>query len=106
MATTWAQGSAQGILAGYPDYIDALRGFSADYGLGIFDAGHAELARRAEEMGVVYKPCGAGGGDCGVCLSGDSAALDEFLQDARARQAHRPDIGVDFDGVRVGGEAP
>jgi phosphomevalonate kinase len=105
MATVWAGGSAQVILAAYPDYINALREFSADYGLGIFDAGHAELAELAESAGVVYKPCGAGGGDCGVCLSSDSATLDAFIHGVAAKHAHRPDIGIDDDGVRVGSEA-
>lgn len=105
IAALWAAGSAQQILEAYPGYIALLREFSADYGLGVFDAGHAELAELAGEVGVVYKPCGAGGGDCGVCLSSDSAALDEFLKHAPARQAHRPDIGIDFDGVRIRSEA-
>lgn len=105
MADTWVAGSAQDILAAYPAYIDILREFSADYGLGIFDAGHAELSGIAESTGVVYKPCGAGGGDCGVCLAMDSAAIDAFLSGAEARQAHRPDIGIDVDGVRVRSEA-
>ena len=104
-AAAWSEGSAQDILAAYPHYVGILRKFSADYGLGIFDAGHGELSRLAESMGVVYKPCGAGGGDCGVCLSDNSAAIDAFIDGAEARHAYRPDIGIDHDGVRVRSEA-
>jgi hypothetical protein len=50
-------------------YRDALRRFDADCELGVFDAGHADLANAAAAHGVVYKPCGAGGGDVGIALA-------------------------------------
>ena len=102
IAATWAGGSASALLADYCDYIHRLREFSIDYDLGVFDGGHAELAAEAEAMGLVYKPCGAGGGDTGICLATDADALARFLAGNAASRAHCPDILVDLQGVDVG----
>lgn len=50
--------------------------------LGIFAAGHAQayLASRDSSL-VIYKPCGAGGGDLGVALSSDSNALRQTISE-------------------------
>ncbi len=101
MATAWASGSAAAILEEYRDYVRALRTFSDDHGLGIFDAGHAELAADAEAAGLVYKPCGAGGGDTGVCLASDADALAGFVAGEAASRGHCPDILLDPRGVEV-----
>lgn len=77
MARTWH--SAGEVLAQFPDYVRALREFSEDYDLGIFDAGHDTLASEARAAGLVYKPCGAGGGDVGILLGTSGEQLDEFL---------------------------
>lgn len=79
LAAAWR--SADTVLNEYPAYIEDLRRFSVDHGLGIFDAGHERLARRAAAAGLVYKPCGAGGGDVGVLLGRSEQALDEFVAD-------------------------
>ena len=79
MATAWRTGEAGGILAGYAGYIDALRQFSLDHDLGIFDAGHDELTDAARARNLVYKPAGAGGGDIGALFGQDPAALDTFI---------------------------
>ena len=79
MASAWRSGDAGEILAGYAGYIDALRQFSLDHDLGIFDAGHDELTDAARARNLVYKPAGAGGGDIGVLFGPDPAALDTFI---------------------------
>ena len=71
--------SASGILAEMPGYVETLRRFSDDYDLGIFDAGHDKLVAAAQAAGLVYKPCGAGGGDIGILLGAHGEQLDEFL---------------------------
>ena len=102
MAAAWAGGSAAAVLEEYRDYVRVLREFSDDHGLGIFDAGHAELAADAEAAGLVYKPCGAGGGDTGVCLASDADALAGFVAGEAASRGHCPDILLDPRGVEVG----
>ncbi len=95
MADAWS--SADSVLAGFPDYIAALRRFSVDHDLGIFDAGHDRLVDEAAEAGLVYKPCGAGGGDIGILLGRSPASLDDFA--AAGRRAL--DCSFDNTGVRL-----
>ena len=45
----------------------------------MFDAGHSELTAMAAHAGLVYKPCGAGGGDIGVLLADNADRADEFI---------------------------
>lgn len=78
VALAWANGNANQVLESYPGYIDALSQFSADHDLGIFDAGHEDLARMATESEIIYKPCGAGGGDIGIVLAACEHDIDEF----------------------------
>ncbi|MGB5510990.1 MAG: hypothetical protein WBM87_04695 [Woeseiaceae bacterium] len=77
MAKAWS--SATRVLSEYPAYIESLRRFSVDHGLGIFDAGHDELCREAAAADLVYKPCGAGGGDVGILLGRSDEQLDDFM---------------------------
>lgn len=86
IAAAWY--STASLLGEYPAYIAALRHFSDDYKLGIFDAGHDKLAAEAAKAGLVYKPCGAGGGDIGILLGASIEALDEFV------------TGIDMQGCR------
>ncbi len=77
MAGAWRTASTA--LGELPAYIAALRQFSDHHDLGIFDAGHDKLAAEASAAGLVYKPCGAGGGDVGILLGTNSKQLDDFL---------------------------
>jgi len=78
IALAWRVGQAARIVDEYHDYTEYLRAFNVDHKLGIFDAGHEELCRTASVAGLAYKPCGAGGGDVGILLGTDAAALDAF----------------------------
>ena len=78
VAAAFGNGDAATVLAAVGDYTQALLRFDEAHGLGIFDAGHASLVERAAGAGVVYKPCGAGGGDIGVALATDRASLASF----------------------------
>lgn len=77
MATAWPSASA--VLGVFPDYVDTLRKFSEDYDLGIFDASHDKLVAESRSAGLIYKPCGAGGGDVGILMGTTYEKLDEFL---------------------------
>jgi mevalonate kinase len=101
IAAAWAGGDAEAILDEYRDYNHVLREFSIDHELGIFDAGHAELTAAAARAGVVYKPSGAGGGDTGVILAADAAAVEAFADVAREMNALHLDMHIDEDGVLV-----
>jgi phosphomevalonate kinase len=64
-------------------YVHRLDALDRAAGLGIYDAAHRALHELAMQHGVVYKPCGAGGGDIGAAFSADPAALDRFIRTAR-----------------------
>lgn len=101
LAKTWREGSASAVLNEYRDYTNVLHEFSVDHGLGIFDAGHAELAATAEAAGLVYKPCGAGGGDVGIVLADDAAAIESFVADALPQKFQILTVNLDSRGIEV-----
>ena len=98
MAAVWRSADAGAVIRAYPEYISALRSFDVDHNLGIFDAGHDELVDAAAADKLVYKPCGAGGGDVGIALSNDKGRLDAFVQ---ARALYVVDCEIDPKGVRL-----
>jgi len=99
MADAWR--SVATVMAAYPRYIDALRQFSVDHDLGVFDAGHDELVDAASAAGLVYKPCGAGGGDIGILLGLSDAGLDEFILSQPMDGRQVLDCGLDPRGVEL-----
>jgi len=100
MAKAWQ--SATAVMSEYPAYIEALRKFSVDHDLGIFDAGHEQLVVEAAAAGLVYKPCGAGGGDVGVLLGFNNDELDVFMNgratsDCKVLDCVLEPIGVELE---------
>ena len=99
MATAWS--SARTVMQEYPGYIDTLRKFSVDHDLDIFDAGHDQLTAAAAAAGLVYKPCGAGGGDVGILLGLSDRQLDDFLVATAATCCHVLECTLDTNGVEL-----
>ena len=83
-ADAWQQGNADQVLHATARFAQTLAKFSDAYGLDVFGGGHAALAELAQARGLVYKPCGAGGGDIGVVLGDDAAAIARFAERAAA----------------------
>lgn len=100
MARVWRAGGAGPVLLKYRDYIDELRSFSADLDLGIFDAGHDELVDAAKASNLVYKPCGAGGGDVGIVFGQDIARVQSFASE-HATKHRQLDCEIDFCGATL-----
>jgi len=94
-AAAWQSGDAGAVLDGVAAWVDALGRFSIDHDLGVFDAGHAALVDAAAGESLVYKPCGAGGGDIGVVLGTDRAALDAFGAAAAAHGFTATDLAIE-----------
>jgi phosphomevalonate kinase len=101
LGKAWRKGRAKNILNEYHDYINVLREFSIDHDIGIFDAGHAELVRASRAAGLVYKPCGAGGGDVGIVLADNAVAVESFLGTALGGSAQVLDARLDIKGVEA-----
>jgi phosphomevalonate kinase len=98
-ADAWRRGDAGEALDATRQYRDALQRFD-EAGIGnIFSAGHDELTRLGDELGIVYKPSGAGGGDCGVALGMDPDRLSEFGEAAQSQGFVPLDVRRDNRGV-------
>ncbi|MDP6376037.1 MAG: hypothetical protein QF921_13985 [Pseudomonadales bacterium] len=60
------------------EYAAGLQRLDADSHLGIYSKAHFRLASLASDHHLVYKPCGAGGGDLGVAFAYRPDALAAF----------------------------
>jgi len=100
-ASQWANGVVERILASFSYYVAALRHFDIDHDLGIFDAGHSELAEMATGRNIVYKPCGAGGGDIGVVFAADEESVVEFCERAGKHKFVQLDVEPRAHGARA-----
>jgi phosphomevalonate kinase len=100
-AAAWQSGSATDVIAAYEGYVKILMSFSVDHGLGIFEAGHDALVQDAFDDGLVYKPCGAGGGDIGIALATDSTQLRGFVERAKESGFKHLDVDIDTQGVQI-----
>ena len=72
--------------------------------LKIFSAEHEELVKIATAFGLVYKPCGAGGGDIGIAfadLTQGTDVLEDFRMAATAAGFYCPKLETDQHGVRL-----
>jgi len=98
-AAAWESGECAAILESVQAFTNRLRDFDEATSAGIFSAGHAEMRKGGDQLGVVYKPSGAGGGDCGVALSTDTGKLDAFDQVASSCGFVSLDIERDNSGL-------
>ena len=67
--------------------------------LGIYGSAHRQLSELANPAQVVYKPCGAGGGDIGIAVSDDTAALQQFMTLAAQQSFLTLDLEIADHGV-------
>lgn len=64
----------------------ALFEFDSASQLGIFSENHAFMFEKSKAFeSLIYKPCGAGGGDIGIAAGFDRAELDAFCTDIESR---------------------
>lgn len=69
---------AEAMVEACADYADVLKALGDVMGVEIMSAPHRRLAELGRECGVVYKSCGAGGGDLGIALATDPHKLLAF----------------------------
>lgn len=102
VASAWQTGDARDALASLGGYADALCAFDKRERLGIFASGHEQLFHMATSyQDLVYKPCGAGGGDIGIAVATSSAVLERFVRQSREAGFIPLDVGLDTAGVTV-----
>ena len=63
-------------------YVEALKVLDSAAGLGVYSPPHRAAERLAKASGMVYKPCGAGGGDIGLAVAGSPEPLPRFAASA------------------------
>ena len=81
-------------------YTDALARLDDAAGLGIYTQAHRKIATIAHDRALVYKPCGAGGGDIGIAFGTDRQALSDFATAVQAAGFYAPDMEIAQHGVR------
>ena len=83
------------------DYTDLLERFDQSTRIGIFGPGHRRARELSSRHGVVYKPCGAGGGDTGVAVATDTDAIAAFKDGVDAAGLVALDMNISPQGVQV-----
>lgn len=93
--------NAESFLAALGDYTAVLQRFDRIARIGVFGPGHRIAHALAERLGLVYKPCGAGGGDTGMAVAEDQDAIAAFERDARSTGLTVVPMEIAFDGLTV-----
>jgi phosphomevalonate kinase len=101
---TDALGAASEFMRELRAYAAVLRALDDTARLGIYGNAHRRLSDLGSEAGVVYKPCGAGGGDLGMAFAYDTTAIESFTRAARAAGFKRLPVELDEHGITVGVE--
>ncbi len=74
----WRASDNPAIMHGFSDYLARMSEVSDAAGLDYLGGGHAQLVKLAQDCGVAYKPCGAGGGDLGFAVAIDAERMQRF----------------------------
>lgn len=83
------------------EYTDQLERFDRTARIGILGPGHQRARELASRLGVVYKPCGAGGGDTGMAVSGDIDAINAFRKSVATTGLEVLRMAMSRQGVQV-----
>lgn len=98
----WMTSDAMSLLPLLRSYTATLMEFSEQYALNIFGGGHQELVNAAANFdNIVYKPCGAGGGDIGIVLAKSQKVVDLFVASAVKSGFLPLDVSLDTVGAVV-----
>ena len=83
------------------EYTDLLERFDQATRIGIFGPGHRHARELSSRLGLVYKPCGAGGGDTGMAASTDIDVIEAFKEGVVASGLDVLDMNISAQGVQV-----
>ena len=101
VAAVWRLKVTDEIIDSMRRYTRLLRAFDKTEELGIFAGGHETGFVAAEQSQLVYKPCGAGGGDIGIAIGTSDEQLDAFVQAARSQGLTAISAKMDSRGLTV-----
>jgi len=100
-AATCDAADAPSMLAALAEYAVRLRELDVTTKLGIWSAEHEAIAGLAADVGVVYKPSGAGGGDFGLAFGTDNDALQAFTDLCEQAGFWRGDFELGVKGLSL-----
>jgi phosphomevalonate kinase len=86
-------------LEGFAHYTDCLKKLDEAANLGIYSPTHQRLDKLAKRAQVVYKPCGAGGGDIGIAVSTGTSPINSFTAQAANESFLTLDLEIADHGV-------
>ena len=93
--------NAESFLAALSEYAAVLQRFDRIARIGVYGPGHRRALAVAERLGIVYKPCGAGGGDMGMAVAEDGDAVAAFEREASSAGLTVVPMEIAFDGLTV-----
>ena len=96
--------TAEAFLEALSEYTDVLERMDRVARIGIFGPGHQTARAIAARCGVVYKPCGAGGGDTGVGFAAERDAVIRLAKEAGDAGLTVVPMEVADDGIRIRAE--
>jgi len=96
-----ARGDVSAFVEGFTEYGARMGTMGGLMGQEIVTPVHQAIGQLAKRGGVGYKPCGAGGGDVGLCISDDLDALASVQQKLAAMGLEALPLGIDLQGLSV-----
>jgi len=99
LAEAFREGPAGPALEALGEFAAALERFDAALDLGIFSAADSALAADARDSGVVFKPCGAGGGDVAAFFALERDRLDRVVTRAADAGYQRLPVALGVAGL-------
>ena len=92
--------TAKDVVVGLKGFTDCLFNFAQNTQIPVFASGHEKLYRHGQDMPeLVYKPCGAGGGDLGIAVATEEELLKKFVDASSNYGFRRIDLSIDTSGV-------
>lgn len=95
------QGDAAAFVAAADRFASAVAELGTQAGLEIFSPAHRDLLDMAKKSRLVYKPCGAGGGDLGVAMGVDLEDTKQFAESVKRSGYQTIDIALNPEGVQT-----
>ena len=94
-------GRTEDVLETVSRYHDLMAALGTHSGADIVSAPHARMSRIARDVGAVYKPSGAGGGDVGLVFSNSRDVLARVVSRVAEAGCSALDLAVGAPGVDV-----
>ena len=88
-------------LSALQHFVQVYRDVDLEAGLAIWSAPHETMHLLATEVGALYKPSGAGGGDVGVAVATDPQSLAALRNKVTELPVSVLDLQKDSNGVRI-----